>query len=303
MSVSGMITVSRRAVLSRVLYCALLANSFAMTLGAGMPDAVAQGARTESAWDVGVKSRARLVAGPRDGATLLAGLEIRLDPGAKTYWRNPGDSGLSPQFDWKGSENVAAIEVLWPAPSRLEDATGGVIYGYKEGVIVPLRITAKEPDKPVRLRLAFEYGVCKDICIPASAVLHLDPPTDRSIGNPALLLALNSVPERQESGMTGPLAFLGVERIVTDESKNPEYIVVATIPEGSEPVLFPEVPDGWHMRDPGKARINGTEAMFVLSMDAAAKTTEDRIKLRLTLTAGDQAVETEMMISPLAGTP
>ncbi len=45
------------------------------------------------------------------------------------------------------SENVAAVEVLWPAPHRFEDA-GGVAYGYKDGVVLPVRVTPSDPGKP-----------------------------------------------------------------------------------------------------------------------------------------------------------
>src|SRR5690349_18182355 len=68
----------------------------------------------------GFHSSARLISGGRQDAALLAGIEITLDPGFKTYWRNPGDSGLPPRFDWSGSENVADVEIRYPAPYRHE---------------------------------------------------------------------------------------------------------------------------------------------------------------------------------------
>ena len=40
-------------------------------------------------------------------------------------------------------------------------------------VVFPVSITAADPAKPVKLRLFMEYGVCKDICIPARAELSL----------------------------------------------------------------------------------------------------------------------------------
>ena len=46
----------------------------------------------------------------------LAGVEITLAEGWKTYWRTPGDAGVPPLFDWTGSTNVAAIKVRYPAP-------------------------------------------------------------------------------------------------------------------------------------------------------------------------------------------
>ena len=71
--------------------------------------------------------------GGEAGGARLAAVEIALDRGFKTYWRHPGEAGLPPAFDWSGSANLAAVEVLWPAPRRFQDA-GGVSYGYEGGV-------------------------------------------------------------------------------------------------------------------------------------------------------------------------
>ncbi|MBT5374174.1 MAG: hypothetical protein HOL06_05885 [Rhodospirillaceae bacterium] len=74
-----------------------------------------------SPWAGEAESRVRLIAaqtGVGDGKTLKLGFQFSLQPGWKIYWRSPGDAGLPPEFDWSGSENLAATEVLWPAPKR-----------------------------------------------------------------------------------------------------------------------------------------------------------------------------------------
>src|SRR3954468_5880088 len=74
-------------------------------------------ARTEdsSPWQRDVHSAVRLLAGSRSGAVLLGGIAIQLQPGWKTYWRTPGDSGVPPRFDFSKSDNVEAVTVLWAA--------------------------------------------------------------------------------------------------------------------------------------------------------------------------------------------
>ncbi|MBI3441560.1 MAG: copper resistance protein, partial [Proteobacteria bacterium] len=37
--------------------------------------------------------------------TIQAAVEVKLEPGWKTYWRTPGEAGLAPVFDWAGSTN------------------------------------------------------------------------------------------------------------------------------------------------------------------------------------------------------
>src|ERR1700675_1991382 len=95
-----------------------------MTLAALAGPAAAR-AQDASPWDKQPHAQARLIAGSvmksADATYLHAGVEIRLDAGWKTYWREPGDSGVPPTFDFSGSENVKSVTVEWPAPARLPD--------------------------------------------------------------------------------------------------------------------------------------------------------------------------------------
>src|SRR5436309_12799736 len=79
----------------------LLATSLAMTARAD--DA--------SPWQRDGHSAVRLLAGSRSGAVLLGGIAFQLQPGWKTYWRTPGDSGVPPRFDFSKSENIEAVKI------------------------------------------------------------------------------------------------------------------------------------------------------------------------------------------------
>src|ERR1700753_3297259 len=126
-----------------------------------------------SAWDGDARSAVRLIAGDaRSDAPLRAGMEIRLAPGWKTYWRYPGDSGVPPRFDFGGSSNVQQVTVLWPTPHGYSDGSGQSI-GYKGGVILPLQVQAKDPTKPVTVRLKVEYAICEKLCVPAEGSAEL----------------------------------------------------------------------------------------------------------------------------------
>lgn len=119
-----------------------------------------------SEWSSGLHASVRLVdGGPGAEGTRKAGIEIRLDPHFKTYWRTPGDSGLPPSFDWSASDNVKSVDVLWPAPERFQDPAGFSL-GYKGQVVLPLRVTTTEHGKPATLLLKLDYAVCEQICIP-----------------------------------------------------------------------------------------------------------------------------------------
>jgi L-alanine-DL-glutamate epimerase-like enolase superfamily enzyme len=89
-------------------------------------------AQDASPWQKDGHSAVRLLAGSRSGAVLLGGIAFQLQPGWKTYWRTPGDSGVPPRFDFSKSDNVEAVTVLWPAPLKFDDGAGGVSLGYQE---------------------------------------------------------------------------------------------------------------------------------------------------------------------------
>ena len=240
----------------------------------------------------GFHSRARLISGGLQGNHWLAGVEITLDPGFKTYWRNPGDSGLPPRFDWSGSENVAGAEVRFPAPYRHEDAAG-VAYVYGKKVLLPVLVKAKDPGKPVKLVLSVEYGVCKDICIPARADLSLGL-TEDGPGRSAIEAALAKVPVPQALGAQGDLSVLAVEPVKQDK---PAYTVTIRAPSGAKPALFAEGPENWYL----STSLPDDANRFTVTVEEKPKDAAGSVPLRLTLVAGGKSVETELSLD--AGGP
>src|SRR6202163_1137254 len=143
---------------------------FALATGAvAWSLAAAASAQDSSPWQRDQHSAVRLLAGSRSGAVLLGGIGFQLQPGWKTYWRTPGDSGVPPRFDFSKSENIEAVTVLLPAPTKSAAAPGGHSLGYHTQIVLRLRIVAKNADKPVTLRAEINYAVCEKLCIPAEA--------------------------------------------------------------------------------------------------------------------------------------
>ncbi|WP_165820002.1 protein-disulfide reductase DsbD domain-containing protein [Microvirga sp. KLBC 81] len=236
----------------------------------------------------GFHSQVRLLSGGKQGETWLAGIEIALDQGFKTYWRNPGESGLPPSFDWSASENVAGIEVRWPAPTRYEDAAG-VAYVYSHKVVLPVLVKPAAADKPVKLALTVDYGICKDICIPTHAELNVSlsdvGPEDRE----AIEEAMAKVPPQQPLGAKGDLAVLSVQSAGGDK---PTLNVAVRAPSGTKPVLFAEAPDGWYV----STSTPDADNRFTVSVEERPKDAPGPVPLTLTLVAGDKAVETQVSL-------
>jgi DsbC/DsbD-like thiol-disulfide interchange protein len=149
---------------------ALIVPAFCL-LALGCPAQAEEAAM--SSWSSGSHSQLRLIAGPTTPTgKQRVGVEIKMTPGYKTYWRSPGDSGVPPVFDWSGSDNVGGLDVRWPAPQRFE-AGNGYGVGYIDEVVVPISVQPVDPDKPVTVVLKLAYAVCEKICIPATGEARL----------------------------------------------------------------------------------------------------------------------------------
>lgn len=117
----------------------------------------------------------RLIAGTARAGRYPAAAEIKLEGNAITYWRAPGDAGVPPSFSFEGSTNVAAAEVAYPAPTRINEQ-GLEAFGYRHDVIFPIAVHALDAAKPVHLKLTMNYAVCDNICLPVRAVAELELP-------------------------------------------------------------------------------------------------------------------------------
>ncbi|MFD1344170.1 protein-disulfide reductase DsbD domain-containing protein [Litorisediminicola beolgyonensis] len=131
----------------------------------------------------------------------VAGLELTLAPGWKTYWRAPGDAGIPPSFDWSGSDNVSAVAITWPVPHvSYQGGMRSVVY--TDRVVLPLTVS---PSKSGEVRLSGEVsiGVCKDVCLPKT--LRLDATLgDGDRPDPVIAAALADRPfSASEAGVRG----------------------------------------------------------------------------------------------------
>ncbi|WP_406856587.1 protein-disulfide reductase DsbD domain-containing protein [Alsobacter sp. KACC 23698] len=260
-----------------------------------LPHAADAGAST---WASGFHASFRLVDGGAAEAPGLrkAGIEIRLDPHFKTYWRTPGDSGLPPSFDWSGSDNVKAVEVRWPLPARFEDAAGSSI-GYKESVLLPLRVTLANPARPAALNLKLDYAVCEQICIPVKgeARLPLGSGAAAPPFAPAVAAAEARAPVRKPAGSGAPPSIEAAAAAADGGS----IAVSAVIPPGADPVeLFAEAGQDWLFGAPALVKDepsrDARRVTWRLAVDAAP--TDARLAglpVTITLSVGGTAIEVE----------
>jgi DsbC/DsbD-like thiol-disulfide interchange protein len=246
-------------------------------------------AEDASPWQHDAHSAVRLLAGSRSGTVLLGGIAIQLQPGWHTYWRTPGDSGVPPRFDFSKSDNVEAVTVLWPAPHKFDDGAGGTSLGYLKQIVLPLRIVAKNADKPVTLRASINYAVCEKLCIPVDANAELAFASVASTEDGTLSEALNAVPKPANVGDPNPLTVLDVKR---DGKTN--VLVDVSAPDSNNLSLFVEGPTpDWALPVP-KLVEHGPPGIkrFTFELDGLPPgVSADGAALKLTLVGGDRAYE------------
>jgi len=246
-------------------------------------------AQDASPWQKDGHSAVRLLAGSRSGAVLLGGIAFQLQPGWKTYWRTPGDSGVPPRFDFSKSDNVEAVTVLWPAPLKFDDGAGGVSLGYHDNIVLPLRIVAKNVDKPVTVRAVINYAVCEKLCIPVDASTELSFKSVASTEDSTLFAALDAVPKPASIGDPNLLTIRDVKR----EGKT-EVLVDVVTPDERAVNLFVEGPTpdwGLPVPKPVEHSPPGVKRFSFLLEGVPPGVSPDGAALKLTLVGADRSYE------------
>jgi DsbC/DsbD-like thiol-disulfide interchange protein len=281
--------------LNRSIYMlCLLAGVLSAGLVSIVP-AAAQQSLAASEWKKVYTSRVRMIAGETDFPAqgwAYAGVQVQLSKGWKTYWRSPGDTGMPPSFDWSGSSNLDKAEVLFPAPNLYKDAYS-VAIGYKSEVVLPVRISAKDPSKPVEVKLRFGYGLCEQICVPGEADLKLvlQP---RQTGFTDLL-------SRYQQKVPVPVERLGqtangyaIRQIDLQlDGPKPHIDIEAQLPPGSPaPQLFAEASNGYYMPQPTQLDVQTGLAHYRIDLTHADPPQQLKgQKLALTLAGKNGGIE------------
>jgi suppressor for copper-sensitivity B len=267
------------------------------------PNAMADSGASD--WFVTDQGRVRLVAAAPDavdGARLRLGLEFRLAPHWKIYWRSPGDAGYPPRLDWAGSTNLAAADMDWPAPQRFS-VLGLETIGYTDAVVFPIAAKLQRPGEVAHLHLALSYLTCDDICIPYDAVLDMNVAGAGAAGggNFAALIARY---EARVPAKGGSADFkLAGATIAT--GRHPELALrVAASPPLAEPDAFIEAPAGVAFGKPLSA-LREEEGVSVLRLPVLGERNaiERLVGEPLTVTLVDGTRALEARVTPAAAPP
>ena len=264
-----------------------LGLSFLLLLGVLAPS-VAAGARSH--WSPATQSQLRLLLGGAENGRLLGGIEILLEPGWYTYWRNPGEAGVPPVFDFSRSENIAAVEVLYPTPERYDDGSS-ISLIYRDEIVFPLVITPVDAATAVHLTVEARYGVCREVCIPTEAAVSLSQPAwpdADPLAEARLQKFASKVPKPPQPGR------FDVENVVISGE---DLVIDVRMPDSSYSDLFAVPPAGWFTGQPTLvAREDGVSRY---RLDLVGRPKDETItgqRFRFVSVAGGEAIEEEIEI-------
>jgi thiol:disulfide interchange protein DsbD len=263
----------------------------------------AAGAWVEGADDAG-ESRvaARIVVHPAesDDGRVLAGVQLRLDPGWHLYWKNPGDSGVPTEVAWRDAE---ASALQWPAPSAFEEADGELVtFGYDADVLLTswLRPALGAESLGADVSLL----ACRASCIPAE--LTLTAPRTADPAERAELAALFAT--HQSTLPIAPAAF-GVSVAATASGDGAALVVHACDADGScralappedGPAFFSELVDDIALHE--ESAIESDDGLAIsLASDGASL--PSRVRGVVALRDADGAQRHLEIDAPLTGVP
>ncbi len=157
----------------------------ALTAGCGAAGAAA------SHWHdfEGGRLRVVLADAAEANGTWRGALEIDLKPGWKTYWLDPGDSGVPPSVELAGTGEAVAL--AFPAPARFGDGTSSFA-GYDRPVAIALTFSGTAMPHPAEFGVFI--GVCETICVPVQALLRADQHPASSEDAAAVAAAFSALP-------------------------------------------------------------------------------------------------------------
>ncbi|MFD1882664.1 protein-disulfide reductase DsbD domain-containing protein [Paracoccus pacificus] len=224
----------------------------------------------------------------REDGTRIAAFQILLEPGWKTYWRNPGDAGVPPVFDWSASANVAGVTPLWPRPDVFESA-GMRTLGFHDKLLLPLEVRPVDPAAPVTLNASIEMGVCRDICVPVNLTVTEDPAGADATPDIREALARQPTPAATAAECT--------QQPIADGTR-----VTASLRAGDDsPEAAMEIEDpGIWVSQPDISAVDGKVQIAADFVGSSGKPFDvDLKKVRVTLLAADKA--TEYLCAPAGG--
>lgn len=232
-----------------------------------------------TSWHEAAGGRVRLVtAGPVDAKGELRGaLQIDLKPGWKTYWRDPGASGVPPEISLAPDGGWKSATIEFPAPQWHKDDYGRWA-GYDYPVSLPVILRSDPGASPQAVSGSVFLGICETICVPLQAPISLE--VDAT-GTPS---ADNAVVEAAWTALPKPASpEFGVSKV---EAVSPEKLAITVTTPAPASEMFVAGEQGYVLAPP---KLDG-DGRFLIHVVARPKAKPEGPGLPYTLTTPGGAV-------------
>ncbi|MDW5314297.1 protein-disulfide reductase DsbD domain-containing protein [Rhizobium sp. PL01] len=244
----------------------------------------------QSQWVQSQGGEVRIVADrPEPDGTIPAILDIRLKPGWKTYWVEPGASGIPPQITVDPKDGISFSGLRFPAPKAFHDGIASYT-GYDRSVAFPLSLR-REKTGSLTLKASVFLGICKDICIPVQADLHLSLPEGLA-QNP---LDRARIDDAVAALPMPPSDTFKVTAASFDAAENRLHLSLVTPAAAMPAELFLSGPPGYSFGKPENVTAENGKVTAEIAVRVPAK--GDALKsgsVLLVARAGEQSIETPL---------
>lgn len=255
----------------------------------------------DGGWAETEGGRMRLVVdpAPRQDGTFTGILDIELEPGWKTYWRDPGGSGIPPTLDVSQSEGVTLEAMHYPAPVRIDDGYA-VWAGYTASPVqFPLTFRRiRSGDAQIHANVF--VGICEKICVPFQAEFEID----LSEGTVTDDAAKATIRQAFENLPAPAGADFSVKKAVLDDDGS-QIDISAQLPQfrpsGVTPELFVAGPAGFAFAPPKLVSEEGGSVRWTIKIAAmpAASKADTGENLDIVITLGQRSIGQTVLIKGL----
>lgn len=216
-------------------------------------------------------------------------------PGWKTYWRDPGASGIPPGLEVSRDGIELTSHISFPAPVWIDDGYGAYA-GYVDDVSLPVEIDLSaamgEAFADAPISAWFFAGVCREVCIPVMGTLSVKASNSQFETSLEDIMAVNAAFESLPAIVTP-------DRMIAEISNDPNggWQVAVTLTEGASAEAAALFASAEHHSEvvtslgaPKLLSTGGSQATW--HIPAPKRMPDQPFDLRLTLSHDDTHLET-----------
>lgn len=116
------------------------------------------------------------------GVPFNLGIYFQIEKGWHTYYKDPGEAGAPPQFQWKLPKGFKLESLQWPQPLKLIEPGDIKVNAYKNELLLTTKVVPpnKISSQKIQFQLQANWLVCENVCIPELANVSLVLPVSAS---------------------------------------------------------------------------------------------------------------------------